>query len=68
MVFEYLRVTGWSGSHFALDFIARVGFWVLSVLALVLVGFKLRGLWGVALALALAVLLFVYNEGMIPFK
>lgn len=67
MIFEYLKLTGAGGSFWSLDFIARVVFLVLAGLALVLVGFKIKGVWGAALAFAAGVLLFLYNEGIIRF-
>jgi|GEM_PF-2223597 len=67
MIFEYLRLTGMSDSSFSLDFIARVFFLVFAGLFLAVVGFKIKGVWGAAFALAAGVLLFLYNEGVIPF-
>jgi hypothetical protein len=67
MIFEYLQLTGTSGSWFSLDFISRVLFLVIAGLILALVGYKIKGIWGAALALAAGVVLVLYNEGMIRF-
>jgi hypothetical protein len=67
MIFEYLQLTGTSGSWFSLDFISRVLFLVIAGLILMLVGYKIKGIWGAALALAAGVVLVLYNEGMIRF-
>jgi len=67
MIFEYLQLTGTSGSWFSLDFISRVLFIVIAGLILALVGYKIKGIWGAAMALAAGVVLVLYNEGMIRF-
>ena len=67
MIFEYLQLTGTSGSWFSLDFISRVLFLVIAGLILALVGYKIKGIWGAALALAAGVVLVLYNERMIRF-
>jgi hypothetical protein len=67
MLFEYFSLTGMGDSAFTFEFISRVVLLVLAGLALVLVGFKVKGVWGAALALAAGVLFFLYNEGMIGF-
>lgn len=50
-----------------LDFVSRVLFLVIAGLMLILLGFKIKGIWGALLALAVGALLFLYNEGMIRF-
>ena len=67
MIFEYLQLTGTSGSWFSLDFISRVLFLLIAGLILALVGYKIKGIWGAAMALAAGVVLVLYNEGMIRF-
>jgi hypothetical protein len=67
MIFEYLRLTGTSGSWFSLDYISRVLFLVIAGLILALIGYKIKGIWGAALALAAGAILVLYNEGMIRF-
>jgi hypothetical protein len=67
MIFDYLQLTGTSGSWFSLDFISRVLFLVIAGLILALVGYKIKGIWGAAMALAAGVVLVLYNEGMIRF-
>lgn len=65
MIFEYIRLTGMGEASFSLDFISRVLFLVFAGLILVIAGFKIKGVWGAALALAAGVFLFLYNEGLI---
>ena len=67
MIFEYIQLTGFGGSAFSLDFIARVLGLVLAGLATTAVGFKLKGVWGAALALAAGVAVFLYHEGVVRF-
>jgi uncharacterized membrane protein len=54
-------------SSFSLDFISRVLFLVFAGLILAVAGFKIKGGWGAAFALAAGVLLFLYNEGVVRF-
>jgi hypothetical protein len=67
MIFEYIRLTGMDTSSFSLDFVARVLFLVFAGLILAVVGFKIKGVWGAAVALAAGVVSFLYKEGMIRF-
>lgn len=67
MIFEYMRLMGMGEASLSLDFIARVMFLVFAGLILAIAGFKIKGVWGAALALAAGVLLFLYNEGIIQF-
>jgi hypothetical protein len=67
LIFEYLRLTSMSDSSFSLDIIARVLFLVFAGLFLAVAGFKIKGVWGAAFALAAGVSLFLYNEGVIRF-
>ena len=67
MIFEYIRLTGMGDASFSVDFISRVLFLVFAGLILAIAGFKIKGVWGAALALAGGVFLFLYNEGLIRF-
>jgi len=67
MIFEYIRLTGMDNSSFSLNFVAQVFFLVFAGLLLAVIGFKIKGVWGAALALAAGVALFLYKEGMIRF-
>jgi hypothetical protein len=50
-----------------LDIISRVLFLVIAGLMFVMVGYKIKGVWGAVVASVVGVLLFFYNEGMIRF-
>jgi len=67
MIFEYIRLTGMGDSPSSLDIISRVMFLVIAGLMLIMVGYKIKGVWGAALALAVGTVLLFYNEGMIRF-
>jgi hypothetical protein len=67
MFFEYIQLTGFGGSVLSLDFITRVLLLVFAGLVTTVVGFKLKGVWGAALALAAGVVWFLYNEGVVRF-
>jgi hypothetical protein len=67
MIFEYIRLTGMGDSPSSLDIISRVLFLVIAGLMLIMVGYKIKGVWGAAIALVVGAVLFLYNEGMIRF-
>ena len=67
MFFEYFQLAGMDNSSFSLDFISRVFLQVFAGLLLALIGFKIKGVWGAAWALAGGVAWFLYNEGIIRF-
>jgi hypothetical protein len=67
MIFEYFQLAGLGGTAFSLDFIARVMSLVLAGLVTTAVGFKLKGVWGAAAALAAGVVAFLYHEGVVRF-
>jgi hypothetical protein len=67
MIFEYIRLTGMGDSASSLDLVSRVLFLVIAGLLLITAGFKIKGVWGAAVALAVGMALFLYNEGMIRF-
>jgi hypothetical protein len=67
MFFEYIQLTGMGSAPVSLDFLSRVIFLVVAGLVLAVVGFKIKGVWGAAWALAGGVAWFLYNEGMIRF-
>jgi hypothetical protein len=51
----------------SLDIVSRVLFLLTAGLMFTMVGYKIKGVWGAALALAAGAVLFLYNEGMIRF-
>lgn len=51
----------------SLDIISRVLFLVIAGLMFIMVGYKMKGIWGAVLSLAAGAFLFLYNEGMIRF-
>ena len=52
MFFEYIQLTGMGGASFSLAFLSRVLFLVVAGLVFALVGFKIKGVWGVCRGLA----------------
>lgn len=67
MIFEYIRLTGMGGSPFSVDIISRVLFLAIAGLLFVVVGFKVKGIWGAAAALVAGAVLLLINEGIIRF-
>jgi len=67
MFFEYIQLSGYGGSALSLEFILRIAVLILCGLILVGVGYKIKGVPGAVVALALGGLYFLYNEGLIRF-
>ena len=67
MFFEYIQLSGYAGPALSLDFIARMAALILCGLILVGAGYKIKGVPGAVVALALGVLVFLYNERIIRF-
>lgn len=67
MIFEYIRLTGMAGPPSSLDLFSRALFLVIAGLILTMIGHKIKGIAGAAVALAVGVVLFLYNEGIIRF-
>ena len=49
----------------SVDFITRVALLIFSGLILVAAGYKIKGMWGTIVALALGFLFFLYNQGVL---
>ncbi len=67
MLFEYGGLLGFSGGPFSLELLRDIALCVFAGVALVLLGFRLKGVWGAVFALAAGVGFLLYHEGMIRF-
>lgn len=67
MLFEYGGLLGSSGGQFSWELLRDIALAVFAGLALVLLGFRLKGVWGAVFALAAGVGVLLYREGMIRF-
>ncbi|MEJ5357987.1 MAG: hypothetical protein WHT06_04875 [Desulfobacterales bacterium] len=67
MLFEYGSLLGMTGAGFSWELLRDIALAVLAGVALVLLGFRLKGVWGAVFALAAGVGILLYREGMIRF-
>ena len=67
MFFEYARLLGMGAEpEFSFEFISRIILIMLLVLAMVLIGYKIKGNVGAAVAFLLCAFFFLYINGLIP--
>lgn len=67
MLFEYGGLLGMSGTGFSWEFLREIALAVLAGVLLVLLGFRVKGVWGAVFALAAGVGFLLYREGVIRF-
>ncbi len=67
MLFEYGGLLGAAGAGISLELLREIALALVAGVALVLLGFKLKGVWGAAFALAAGVAMLLYREGVIRF-
>ena len=67
MMFEYMRLISPGDNPLSFDFISRVALLIFFGLILGGIGFKIKGMWGGAIALILGALFFFYNQGLLKF-
>ena len=67
MFLEYLRLLGMGADpDFSFEFISRLVLVTLSGLAVIFIGYKIKGVWGAVIAVLLCAFLFLYINGLIP--
>jgi hypothetical protein len=73
MFFEYMRlvnINGESGISFSesypVELVVRIVLILLSAVAMVFIGYKIKGMWGASLAFLLCALCFLYMNGLLP--
>jgi 4-hydroxybenzoate polyprenyltransferase len=73
MFFEYMRLVNVGGqstlSFFqsnTIEFIIRVLLIMLSAVAMLFIGYKIKGGWGAIIAFLICAFLFLYANGMLP--
>jgi len=68
MMFEYMQLISPGDNPFSFEFISRVAVLIFFGLILLGVGYKIKGMWGAAIALILGTLFFLYNnQGILKF-
>jgi hypothetical protein len=73
MFFEYMRLVNMSGESgpafsesYPVELITRIVLILLSAVAMVFIGYKIKGVWGATLAIILCALCFLYINGLLP--
>ncbi len=67
MLFEYGGLLGATGPGFSWELLREIALAVLAGVGLVLLGFRVKGVWGAVFALAAGVGFLLYREGVIRF-
>ena len=67
MFFEYMRLLGMGADpDFSFKFISRIVLIMLSGLAVIFIGYKIKGVWGAVIAVLLCAFFLLYINGLIP--
>ena len=66
-MFEYMQLISPGDNLFSVDFITKVALLIFSGLILVAAGYKIKGMWGSAIAIVLGTAFFLYNQGVLKF-
>lgn len=67
MFFEYARLLGMGAEpEFSFEFISRIVLVILSVVAMVIIGYKIKGSVGAAVAFLICAFFFLYINGLLP--
>ena len=67
MFLEYVRLLGMGAKpEFSFEFISRIILLMLSVIAMVLIGYKIKGNVGAAVAILICAFFFLYINDLLP--
>lgn len=66
-MFEYMQLISPGDNLLSVDLITRVALLIFSGLILVAAGYKIKGMWGSAIAIVLGTVFFLYNQGLLKF-
>ena len=67
MFFEYGRLLGMGAEpEFSFGFISRIVLILFSVIAMVIIGYKIKGNIGAAVAFLICAIFFLYINGLLP--
>ena len=66
-MFEYLQLISPGGIPLSFEFVFRKLLSIFSGVVLAAVGFKIKGIWGSAIAIVLGTVIFLYNQGGLKF-
>jgi len=66
MFLEYVRLLGMGAEpEFSFEFISRIVLVLLTVIAMVFVGYKIKEGWGAAIAILICAFFFLYISGLL---
>ena len=66
-MFEYMQLISPGSIPLSFEFISRILLSIFSGLILAAVGFKIKGIWGAAIAVVIGALFYLYNQGALKF-
>ena len=64
-MFEYIQLISPGDNLLSVDFITRVALLIFSSLILVVVGYKIKGMWGAIVAIVLGSFFFLFKQGIL---
>jgi hypothetical protein len=66
-MFEYMQLISPGDNPLSFEFVSRIFILIFSGVILVAIGFKIKGVWGSAIAIVLGTVIFLYNQGVLKF-
>jgi len=66
-MFEYMQLISPGDNHLSFEFVSRIAILIFSGAILATVGFKIKHMWGSAIAIVLGTVFYLYNQGVLKF-
>ena len=66
-MFEYMQLISPGDNPLSFEFVSRIALLIFFGIILAAVGFKIKGMWGSAIAIVLSTVFFLYNQGVLKF-
>ena len=67
IMFEYMQLISPGDNPLSFEFVSRIALLIFFGVILATVGFKIKGMWGSAIAIVLGAVFFLYNQGVLKF-
>ena len=67
IMFEYMQLISPGDNPLSFEFVSRIALLIFFGIILAAVGFKIKGMWGSAIAIVLRTVFFLYNQGVLKF-
>jgi hypothetical protein len=66
-MFEYMQLISPGDNPLSFEFVSRIFILIFSGVILAAVGFKIKGMWGSAIAIVLGTVFYLHNQGVLKF-